>query len=218
MIRTKSGVLNKAIVILIAVLVADCNGQQRRTTASTPANASEWRERLDLTPLLADSSALEKLVIIYHPTYRQTLFVFGTGRVVLQTYPPEAFPQSASLLPTCTTHVGGAEIRNTIRTIIREHFFELPQQSFVDTGEYSSNLEFEKQTKVHDIIIDDGSSRVYRAFAEGAYRGMKGQIPAKFVEVERSLIRFAEDAAIQHPCPMAHYMEWRRAGRGESLH
>jgi hypothetical protein len=179
-------------------------------------HGSEWRERIDLTRLLADSAALDKLVIIYRPTYRQTLFVFGTGRIALQTYPPESFPRSTSLLPTCTADVSRTDVKEIIMTMIETQFFDLPQKSFVDTGEYSNDIEFEKNLKAHDIIVHDGSSRASRDFAEGTYRGKQEQIPAAFATVEAKLIRLADVAASKKPCPMAHYMEWLRTGRGET--
>jgi hypothetical protein len=86
-----------------------------------------------LDRLLSDPAALDKLVIIYRPTYRQTLFVFGMGKVVLQTYPPSFFPRDAALLPTCTANKSQSDVRDVIRTMIRAHFFELPQKSYVET-------------------------------------------------------------------------------------
>jgi hypothetical protein len=211
--------VKRAIIGLTLVIAAAAisGGQNRRTFVSTARSSSEWRDRIDLGRQLSDSAALDKFVIIYRPTYRQTLFVFARGRLVLQTYPPQSFPRSTSLLPTCTADASRTDITDTIRTMIQANFFDLPQQSFVDTGEYSSDVEFEKQLKAHYIIVDDGSRRAYRAFAEGTYQGGKQKIPAAFANVEARLIRLVETAASRQPCPMAHYMEWRSMGRGETL-
>ncbi len=207
------------IVFLVAVVagVAISGAQDRSTGVAAPRRASEWHHELDLGRLLSDSAALDQLLIIYRPSYRQTLFAFSGGRLFLQTYPAQPFSQGASRLPTCTAGASRTEITDTIRTMIQVNFFGLPERSFVDTGDYSNNVDFEKGLKAHFIIVDDGSNRAYRAFAEGTYQGKKEEIPSAFAKVEASLIRLAETAASHQPCPMAPYMEWRRVGRGETL-
>jgi len=214
----KAATIAAAALLGLAIsTVGQGNRSDWRTSAVSAEAGSEWRERIELTRLLSDSAALDKLVIIYRPTYRQTLFVFGTGRVVVQTYPPSFFPQDTALLPTCTAQKSQGDIRDIIRTMIRVHFFELPQKSYVDTGDANSEIEFEKEVKNHSIVVDDGASRAYRDFAEGQYRGKSEQIPVAFDEVEDALRRPAGSVLNGAPCPMGHYMEWRRTGRGESV-
>jgi hypothetical protein len=100
------------IVLALSALAA---GQQEPIPHSAVASrqASDWRNQIDLGPVLSDSEAMKRLVIIYRPSYRQTLFVFGAGRLVLQTYPDNFFNQSDSLLPTCTANVDQSELRDT---------------------------------------------------------------------------------------------------------
>jgi hypothetical protein len=156
-------------LLVVAISTVGQGGTARTTnaTAVLPQASSEWHERIKLDRLLSDPAALDKLVIIYRPTYPQTLFVFGTGKVVLQTYPPSFFPQDTALLPTCTANKNQSDVRDVIRTMIRAHFFELPQKSYVDTGDENNQIEFEKEVKDHSIVVDDGASRAYRDFAEG---------------------------------------------------
>jgi len=207
--------------VLLLVVASLAVGQSDRTggrTTSVPSQAgSEWHNRIDLDRFLSDPAALDRLVIIYRPTYRQTWFVFGTGRVVLQTYPPGCFPQRETLLPTCTADKSRDEIREVIRTMARAQFFDLPEKSFVDTGDEDNEIEFQKAVKLHSIVVDDGASRAHRDFAEGKYQGRDEKIPAAFGDIEGALRWVASSLLNGAPCPMAHYMEWRRTGRGEAI-
>jgi len=203
------------LVVAISTVGQQGDRTDRRTTAVSTEGGSEWRKRIELTRLLSDSGALDKLVIIYRPSYRQTLFAFGIGKVVLQTYPPNFFAQDTALLPTCSANKSQSEIRDIIRTMILAHFFDLPEKSFVYTGDQNNEIEFEKDVKLHSIVVDDGANRSYRDFAEGKYRGMNEQIPAAFDDVENALRRLAGADLDGAPCPMGHYREWRRTGRGE---
>ena len=209
-----------ATTLFVLAISAVGQGETARTTNATAGYvqaSSEGRERIELDRLLSDPAALDKLVIIYRPTYRQTLFVFGMGKVILQTYPPSFFPQDTALLPTCTANKSQSDVKDVIRTMIRAHFFDLPQKSYVDTGDENNEIEFEKEVKDHSIVVDDGASRAYRDFAEGQYRGKNKQIPVAFGEVEDALRRLAGSVLNGAPCPMGHYMEWRRTGRGETV-
>jgi TonB family protein len=205
------------LVVAISTVGQSGTAWTTNATGGSAQASSEWRDRIALDRLLSDSAALDKLVIIYRPTYRQTLFVFGMGKVVLQTYPPSFFPQDTAMVPTCTANKSQSDVRDVIRTMIRAHFFELPQKSYVDTGDENNEIEFEKEVKNHSIVVDDGASRAYRDFAEGQYRGKNEQIPAAFGEVEDALRRLAGPVLNGAPCPMGHYMEWRRTGRGETV-
>ena len=75
-------------VLAISTVGQDEAARTTNATAGSVQASSEWHERIELDRLLSDPAALDKLVIIYRPGYRQTLFVFGMGKVVLQTYPP----------------------------------------------------------------------------------------------------------------------------------
>jgi hypothetical protein len=217
-LTVKTAIMVTAVLLGMAIsTVGQGNRAEWRTRAVSAEAGSEWRERIDLTRLLSDSAALDKLVIIYRPTYRQTLFVFGTGKVVLQTYPSSFFPQDTALLPTCTAHNTKGDIRDIVRTMIRVQFFELPEKSYVYTGDQNNYIEFEKEVREHTIVVDDGASRAYRGFGEGKYRGRDEQIPAAFDEVEDALRRLTGSVLNGTPCPMGHYMEWRRTGRGEDV-
>jgi hypothetical protein len=214
----KAAIMATAALLVAAIsTVGERASKDWRNSGVSAKGDSEWHNRIDLNRLLSDSVALDKLVIIYQPTYRQTLFVFGSGKVVLQTYPPSFFRQDSALLPTCTTKKHQNEIRDVVRTIIHAQFFELPQRSFVYTGDQNNEIEFEKEVKPHSIVVDDGTNRAYRDFAEGNYRGQKEQIPASFAEVENALKQVANPVLNGAPCPMGHYMEWRRTGRGEAV-
>lgn len=192
LLTVKTAIMATTVLLGLAISTVGQSGRTDSHASAVSAEAgSDWRERIELTRLLSDPAALDKLVIIYRPTYRQTLFVFGTGKVVLQTYPPSFFPQDTALLPTCIAHKSQDDIRDIIRTMIRAHFFELPQKSYVDTGDANSEIEFEKEVKDHSIVVDDGASRAYRDFAEGQYRGKSEQIPAAFDEVEVALRQLA---------------------------
>lgn len=48
-------------------------GQQGPTPPSGVAlrQASEWQNQIELNPILSDSEAMRRLVIIYRPSYRQ---------------------------------------------------------------------------------------------------------------------------------------------------
>jgi|SRR5271157_2253411 len=166
------------IVLALSALAA---GEQEPIPHSGVASrqASEWRNRIDLAPVLSDSEAMKTLVIIYPPSDRQTLFVFGSGRLVLQTY---------------------------------------PHKSFVDIGLQGSEIEFEKELTEHYIVLDDGTSRTYRTFAEGTYNRQPETIPPEFLITEKPLRGFVERLSDGKPCQLAHYMEWRGTARGESVH
>src|SRR5580704_5901451 len=101
--------------------------------------------------------------------------------------------------------------------MMRAHFFELLQKSYVDTGDANNEIEFEKEVKDHSIVVDDGASRAYRDFGKGQYRGKNEQIPAAFGEVEDALRRLAGSVLNGAPWPMGHHMEWCRTGRGETV-
>lgn len=209
--------MTSAALLVMAISTVGQQGDRtdRHTTAVSTAASSEWRKRIELTRLLSDSGALDKLVIIYRPTYRQTLFVFGTGKIVLQTYPPNFFSQNAAILPTCTANKSQSEIRDVIHTMILSHFFDLPEKSFVYTGDQNNEIEFEKEVKQQSIVVDDGANRAYRDFAGGKYQGMNEQIPAAFDDVENALRRLAGSDLNGAACPMGRYREWRGTGRGE---
>ncbi len=211
-------VRSAAIAIILLALSSLAAGQQEAAPPSGVAarGASEWRRQIDLAPILSDSEAMKRLVVIYRPSYRQTLFVFGTGRLVLQTYPDNFFNQSDALLPTCTANVGQTELAEMVR-IFQGHLFNLPQKSFAYTGVQSSEVQFEKELWEHSIVFDDGTSRTYRAFAEGAYAGEQETIPPEFRLAEKPLRGFVERLSDGTPCHVAPYMEWRRTARGESV-
>jgi hypothetical protein len=59
------------------------------------------------------------------------------------------------------------EIREVIRTMAQAQFFDLPEKSFVYTGDENNEIEFQKAVKLHSIVVDDGASRAHRDFAEG---------------------------------------------------
>jgi hypothetical protein len=170
---------------------------------------SKWQSTINLAPLLTDSARLARLVIIYRPSYRQTLFVFGTGQVVLQTYPAGEFDPDNTLLPTCSTEASHAEIEDLVRTLLT-HLFRLPQREFAYTGEENSMREFEKHLREHSITVDDGIVRAYRSFAEGTYQHHSETIPPEFVILENPLRAFMNRASHGNACHMSdHYMNWR---------
>jgi hypothetical protein len=186
------------------------------TPSDGQAIGSVWRSRLDLKQVDSDPVKLANLLIIYRPSYRQTLFVFGTGKVVLQTYPETLFSQSAAPIPTCRSTIGVDEVKQLALTL-NARLFDLPEKSYVDTGEYASVTTFLKELRDHSIIVDDGASRAFRDFAEGTYRGKQEEIPREFSEIERPLQQLLTRTSAVSNCRLAHYMEWRRTGRGEIL-
>ena len=140
--------IRAAVVLLVVAGLAV--GQTERSgghTTGVPSQAgSEWHNRIDLDRFLSDPVALDRLVIIYRPTYRQTLFVFGTGRVVLQTYPPSFFPNARRSSQRNTADKSRDGIRDVIRTMAQAQFFDLPEKSFVYTGTRITKSSFKRRS------------------------------------------------------------------------
>ena len=98
-----------------------------------------------------------------------------------------------------------------------ELIHRLVRPSNLNSRDENNEIEFQKAVKLHSIVVDDGASRAHRDFAEGKYQGGDEMIPPAFGDVEGALRRVAGSLLNGVPCPMAHYMEWRRTGRGEAI-
>lgn len=164
------------------------------------ALGSEWAQKIDLQPLLSDPAALEKLVIEYRPDMQTFLFVYGTGRVVKQAHSIRA---PNALVPTCTGKIGQDEVRELVREFIVHRFFDLPIRSFVFARASDDFDDFLKELKQHSIVIDDGSHRAQRDFAEGIYNGKKEFIPLDFSAIEEVLRRIEKSALGNKPCTIS---------------
>jgi hypothetical protein len=151
---------------------------------SAASNGSEFRERLDLERLLTDPGALPQLVIEYEPGNDTVLFIYGTGAVVKQAYPPL---RPNALVPTCTGKVSQDEVRELVRVLMRRHFFDLEIRSYFYATVSDDLKDFWKMLQLHSITIDDGKTRASRGFASGVYQDRKEIVPADFAVIEEVL-------------------------------
>jgi len=166
----------------------------------TAALGSESAQKIDLKALLSDPAAMEKLVIEYRPDMQTFLFVYGTGRVVKQAHSIRA---PNALVPTCTGKIGQDEVRELVQEIVVHHFFDLPIRSFVFARASDDFDDFLKELKLHSIVIDDGSHRAHRDFAEGIYNDKKEFIPLDFSAIEEVLRRIEKSALGNKPCTIS---------------
>ena len=167
---------------------------------ATTALGSESAQEIDLQALLSDPAAMEKLVVEYRPDMQTFLFVYGTGRVVKQAHSISA---PNSLVPTCTGKIGQDEVRELVQEIIVRHFFDLPIRSFWFATASDDFDDFLKELKLHSIVIDDGSHRAQRDFAEGIYNDKKEFIPPDFSAIEEMLQRIEKSALGNKPCTIS---------------
>jgi hypothetical protein len=161
---------------------------------------SESAQKIDLQALLSDPAAMEKLVVEYRPDMQTFLFVYGTGRVIKQAHSISA---SNSLVPTCSGKIGQDEVRELVKDIVVHRFFDLPIRSFVFATASDDFDDFLKELKLHSIVIDDGSHRAQRDFAEGIYNDKKEFIPMDFSTIEEVLRRIEKSALGNKPCTIS---------------
>jgi hypothetical protein len=163
-----------------------------------------WRSRLDLQSFLSDPAEFEKVTIWYRTQQagfgrppNQIFFVYGSGRVVLQSFPHQQI--ALPLVPTCTANVDPDRVRDLIHLMIDRHFFDLPERNFIYTA--NDNGTFEE----HAIWIDSVRGRSCRAFGVGRYQGKNETIPAEFKVFENALIQLSESTfkGSEKPCHMA---------------
>jgi hypothetical protein len=163
-----------------------------------------WRSRLDLQSFLSDPAKFEKLTIWYTTQQAglerppsQIFFVYGTGRLVLQSFPRQKI--ALPLVPTCTAKADPDRVRDLIHLMIDSHFFDLPERKFIFTADDDDILE------EHAIWIDSGGERAYRGFGVGRYHGKNETIPAEFKVFENALIQLRDSTfkGSEKPCHMA---------------
>jgi hypothetical protein len=164
------------------------------------ANSSELADQLDLPRLLADSAALQRLIVLYKPNPDEVLFVYGSGKVVKQAH---RIDMSDALVPTCTGQIAEVEVRELVTAFIDHHFLDLPTRSYALILASDDVDEYWRKLKLHSIIIDDGRVRAKRDFAEGEYLGKKEPIPADFIAIESLLKTIEKRATSGGPCHIA---------------
>ena len=150
------------------------------------------RHRLDLEPLLRDPAALQKLKIMYQLPFRkvyQVFFVYGDGRVVWQAYSKRL--TSSTDVPTCRNKISPDKVKNLVRLIIDNHFFDLPEKRFIYVYISQNN---EDDLEVHSIAIDDGVGKAFREFGIGQYAGKEEFIPPNFSSIEQELKSLKDSA------------------------
>jgi len=169
------------------------------------AHPSEWKDRLELSRFLTDDAALKTLTITYRPTYRQVLYVYGSGKLIGQSYPGLTFSQQYGLFPTCKGMISPERVRDVIRLMIQVRFFDLPQKSFVFMFA-SDGEDLEKELQKHSIALDDGTIHAQRDFAAGTYLGKKESIPQEFAAVEAALQQLMKETFKDMPCKVDYYV------------
>lgn len=107
--------------------------------------ASQWRDRIELSHFLTDDAALNKLTIEYWPTYRQVFYVYGSGKLIAQSYPGLSFSKQYGLFPTCKAVISPEKVRDVVRLMIQVRFLDLPQKSFVYAIASDDMEDFEKE-------------------------------------------------------------------------
>lgn len=181
--------------ILVVFIVCVCS-----------AFRSEWKDRIELSHFLTDEASLNALTITYRPTYRQVLYVYGSGKLIAQTYPGLNFSQQYGIFPTCKAVVSPEKIRDVLRVMIQGRFFDLPQKSFVYATASDDMEDFEKELQRHSIALDDGTTHAQRDFAAGSYLGRKESIPQEFAAVETVLQRLMNETFKDPPCKVDNYV------------
>jgi len=163
-------------------------------TSIAVAGQLPWTKRLDLAPALQDRSALEQIRVSYFVKDQQ-LFVYGTGKVVLQ------FVKHAhDLVPTCRGSVAESQIRQLLQTFIDHHFFDLPERQFIFlyTSEGPEDLE------LHTIQIQNEQAAASRTFGIGKYMEKEETIPEDFAAIEQKLAEIKQSAIVRdRPCGLA---------------
>lgn len=167
---------------------------------SLAAMASERQHTIDLDALLADPSAMQRLVILYLPNFHDKLFVYGNGHVVFQSYSNH---MQREMVPTCTGSIETSRVASLVAAMSARHFFALPEKEFIFQTASDDADEFFDNLKMHTIIVDDGKVRAKRSFAEGLYAGKREAIPADFAAIEVLLENIRNDA-LKRPCRVAH--------------
>ncbi|MFL6439522.1 MAG: hypothetical protein ACJ71Q_18260 [Terriglobales bacterium] len=174
--------------------------------ASAPAVRSEWQDRIELSHFLNDDAALNALTISYWPTYRQVVYVYGSGKLIAQSYPGLSFSKEYGVFPTCKAVLSPEKVRDVLRVMIQVHFFDLPQRSFVYAVASDDMEDFEKEWRRHSIALDDGTTHAQRDFADGTYMGKRESIPQKFAAVETTLQRLMKETFKDTPCKVDYYV------------
>src|SRR5271154_2534678 len=157
-------------------------------------------QQVDLEALLRDSTALQKVKIMYEPPSRDSyraLFVLGSGSIVWQAYPNR--PMALTEVPTCRVRLGADDVRDLIRLMIQRHFVDLPEKRFL----FLSIAQDDKKLEIHTIAIDDGLTQTIRSFAVGEYDGKQESIPPDFAAIEKQLID-VKDSAFPSPGKPCH--------------
>jgi len=170
------------------------------------ALASQWQDRIDLSHFLTDDAALNTLTIAYWPTYRQVLYVYGSGKLIAQNYPGLSFSRQYGLFPTCKAALSPEKVRDVVRLMIKVRFFDLPQKSFVYATASDDMEDAEKEWQVHSIALDDGTTHAQRDFAAGTYLGKQESIPQEFAAVEAFLQRLMKETFKDTPCKLDYYV------------
>ena len=169
------------------------------------ATERPYQPQLDLEPMLHDSKALAKLVIMHEsPTAGRgfrLFFVHGDGSLVLQIYPGR--PMATTDIPTCTGQVTPKEIQDFIKTMMERHFWSLPEKQYLFLGDVPPHEEF----GLHRIFVDNGSDKSARSFAVGTYLDKQESIPEDFAAVEQLLNKFA-NFTLTKPCHFAPALEF----------
>ena len=186
--RTSRGILVVLVVCVCSVL------------------ASQWQDRIDLSRFLTDNAALSTLTIAYWATYRQVLYVYGSGKLIAQSYPGLNFSKQYGVFPTCKGALSPEKVRDIVRLMIQVRFFDLPQKSFVYATASDDMEDAEKEWQLHSIALEDGNIHAQRDFAAGTYLGKQESIPQEFAAVEASLQRLMKETLKDTPCKLDYYV------------
>jgi len=170
--------------------------------AAVVVSGSELKHRIDLERLLTDSTALQRLKILYEPSSHLRIFVYGTGKVITQAR-PERTLSYMGLVPTCSGSVSEKEIRSLIEDLKARKFFDLPEKGYIYITASDEFDDWFEALKLHGIILDDGQFRARRSFAAGIYMEQQQKLPEDFIAVEAKLDRIAREAIGNEPCRMA---------------
>lgn len=175
----------------------------------TPMLASEVHNRVDLKKILESPARLERVTLMWTYPPNVSLFVYGDGRLILQSYSvipddpdnPNILTRRNGLVPTCKAKTSTDDVRALIQLMLEKHFFDLPEKSFL----YQTAAMERRKLELHTIAVDDGNDRAGRTFGVGKYGDEDESLPADFVAIEDALttIRDARFLKAGRPCGVA---------------
>ena len=150
------------------------------------ASATDRKERLDLKHLLTSYPALREVVITHiTPTEKQAMFVYGTGKLVLQPLMMNGIRASGPV-PACIAFANPDEVKAIVKMMIDRHFLDLPVRSYV-VMEAALQDDPLKDLQLHTIRVATDEGFAERTFGTGMYGNERLNIPPDFAAIEKML-------------------------------